>query len=178
MQSPETEILTATRVNSGRTLDELSRLSPVLVVFLRHAGCPFCREALADLQKKRASIENLGTRIVLVHMMTDPEAAAFFKRYGLDDVDRLSDPEQQVYRAFGLKRAAASQVMGPAIWWRGFKTTFLRGNLPGKPVGDIFQLPGTFLLVDGRIVRRFAPDSSADRPDYEDLAACPVPPAE
>jgi len=33
---------------SGERLVELSEMSPVLLVFLRHAGCTFCREALAD----------------------------------------------------------------------------------------------------------------------------------
>jgi hypothetical protein len=46
------------KTNYGVTLNELSRISPVLLVFLRHAGCTFCREALADLAARRPEIES------------------------------------------------------------------------------------------------------------------------
>ena len=52
----------------GQTLAQLSAERPVLVVFLRHTGCAFCREALSDLQKQRSGIESRGTSIALVHM--------------------------------------------------------------------------------------------------------------
>lgn len=170
-----TKALQTTRVNSGETLDELSRQSPLLVVFLRHGGCPFCREALAKLKADREQIESHNVRIVLVHMMGDAEASNLFTKYGLDDVPRVSDPDQELYQAFELKRGKITQVMGPAVWWKGFKTTILRGHLPGIPKGDVFQLPGTFLVADGEIVRAFRPENSAEHPDYAEFAACELP---
>lgn len=163
--------------NRGVSLADLSRQSPVLVVFLRHGGCPFCRETLAQLAEKRSAIEAAGSQIVLVHMMPDETARRLFEKYGLDDCDRISDPDQGLYRTFGLKRGSSAQVMGPKTWWRGFKTVVLSGHLPGRPVGDIYQLPGAFLLVDGKIVRGYRPEDSADQPDYTDLAACELPPS-
>src|SRR5260370_484740 len=62
-----------TRTSAGMTLDEVSRLSPVLLVFLRHRGCPFCREALADIAAQRKEIEKTGTQIVLVHMLNEDD---------------------------------------------------------------------------------------------------------
>src|SRR6266550_6707477 len=35
-----------TKVQGGSTIDQLSKASPILLVFLRHAGCTFCRESL------------------------------------------------------------------------------------------------------------------------------------
>ena len=157
--------------NTGQSLDELSRSSPVLVVFLRHAGCPFCRETLAKLEKRRAEIEQQGAKIVLVHMIElDNEAEMFFARYRLHDVARISDPQQEVYKRFGLPRGRLSQVMGPGIWWSGLKS-LLSGNMPGKPIGDIFQLPGAFLVHQGQLVKRFQPSNSAEQTDYVELAA-------
>ena len=48
--SPEVELMAMrARTQQGSTLLELSKQAPVLLVFLRHTGCTFCREALADL---------------------------------------------------------------------------------------------------------------------------------
>ncbi len=166
--------LASFKTQGGRSLAELSRGARLLVVFLRHAGCPFCREALAELSQKRAAIESAPARIVLVHMMNDQQAQDLFSKYGLHDVDRVSDPEQVLYRAFGLTRGSAAQVMGPGTWWRGFKTAILSGHLPGKPIGDVFQMPGAFVVENGRILRAFRADSSSAKPDYSELATCPI----
>ncbi|MGP1310160.1 MAG: hypothetical protein ACTS27_08185, partial [Phycisphaerales bacterium] len=66
-----TDALAMTKGNGGRTLLAHSRTDDghagLLLVFLRHAGCTFCREALADVAKRRRRIENAKVRIVLVH---------------------------------------------------------------------------------------------------------------
>jgi len=166
------ETLQQTAAHTGESLDALSRESPLLMVFLRHAGCPFCREALAQLKKDRAAIEAGGVRIVLVHMTTDDDAKKLFAKYGLDDVPRVADPERQLYEAFELKRGTVGDVMGPKVWWKGFRTAILRGNGFGVPKGDVFQMPGTFLVANGEIVRAFRADDSTGHPDYAEFAAC------
>lgn len=122
------------------------------------------------MQRVRETLETGGVRIVLVHMADDAAAASLFGKYGLDDVPRISDPQRRLYEVFELNRAGLHKVVGPAVWWKGFKTTILQGHLPGKPVGDILQLPGTFLLRDGEIVRAHRPDNSADRPEFVEFA--------
>lgn len=157
------------RDQTGRSLAELSRERPQLVVFLRHGGCTFCREALGELAAGRERITAAGTGIVLVHMQTDADAEALFSQYGLAEVLRISDPNQRLYRAFDLKRGSLLQVAGPSVWLSGL-TTLLAGHLPGIPAADVFQLPGTFLVHDGKIVRAFRSETSAAKPDYCELA--------
>lgn len=154
------------KTNYGVTLDELSRLGPVLLVFLRHTGCTFCREALADLAAMRRRIEQEGARLVLVHMSADEAAARFFARYGLQDVQRISDPERTLHRAFGLPRGRLGDVLGPKVWWRGFQAGVLGRHGAGRLMGDAFQMPGVFLLFHGEILRSYRHQSAADRPDY------------
>ncbi len=154
------------RTNLGVTLDELSRISPVLIVFLRHMGCTFCREALADLAAMRQQIEQEGARLVLVHMSAEEAASKFFARYGLEDVQRISDPERTLYRAFGLPRGRFGDVLGPKVWWRGFQAGVLGRHGVGRLMGDGFQMPGVFLIFHGEIVRSYRHQSAADRPDY------------
>lgn len=154
---------------NGVGLLELSRRQPVLVVFLRHSGCTFCRQALADLRQKRQEIAGLGVGIVLVFMESLDQSGKFAAEYGLDDVSRLSDPGQRLYAAFNLSRGGVARVAGPRIWWRGLKAV-LAGHLPGVPRGDVTQMPGAFLVHDGKVVKAYRHETSADRPDYCELA--------
>lgn len=170
--SPEIQrIAMRARTQFGPSIAELSQLSPILVVFLRHFGCPFCREALADLVAQRQAIEATGTRILLVHMAGAETAASFFRRYGLDDLPRVSDPERTVYRAFGLGRGSFAKLLGPKVWWRGFEASFLNRHGFGRLVGDGFQMPGVFVVFHGTVLRSYRHQSTADRPHYLQLAA-------
>jgi hypothetical protein len=171
---PLKEAMARARVSGGPSLAELSRGGPALVVFLRHAGCTFCREALADIAARRARIESEGVRIVLVHMGDDASAREFFAKYGLDDVARVSDPDRELYRAFDLRRGSPWQLFGLRVWWRGFVAGVLGGHGVGALAGDGFQMPGVFLMRDGRIERAFRHQSAGDRPEYETLA-CGLP---
>jgi hypothetical protein len=167
------DVLDAARTQSGESLGELSRKSPVLVVFLRHCGCTFAREALADVAAQRAAITACGTRIVVVHMQTEDDARSLFARYGLSDILRISDPEQKLYQAFELQRGSFWQVAGPGMWGRAV-ASIVKGNWFGVPSADVFQLPGAFLLRDGQIVNEFRGRVSSDRPNYQEVAKCDV----
>ena len=163
------EILASARTATGDNLLTMSRRGPVLLTFLRHLGCTFCREALADLGARRTAIESEGTRVAFVHMGTDEQARPLFERYGLDDAPRVSDPERTLYRAVGLERGHLLQLFGPHVLARGIGG-LLRGHGVGRTVGDGWQLPGVFLVRDGRLVRAFRHETAADLPDYEELA--------
>lgn len=163
------------RDQNNQSLEELSRSQPRLLVFLRHAGCTFCREALADIQKQRSTIEAQGLGIVLISMLEPAEAKGFFAKYGLDDLPRISDPQRQLYAAFELHRGNVWQLLGPHVWWRGAKA-FFGGHGLGRLQGDGFQMPGAFVLADGKIVQAFRHRTAADRPDYAAMAteACAI----
>lgn len=155
------------RTSLGVSLDELSRMSPVMVVFLRHLGCPFCREALADLASQRARIEQEGTRLLFVHLSSEDELLDLLPT-NLLDVARLADPNQTVYRAFGLGRGRLMDVFGPAVWSRFVRVLFRRGC--GLINRDIFQMPGVFLVYHGQVIRSFRHQKISDRPDYLAIA--------
>ena len=96
--------------------------------------------------------------------------AELFASYGLGDVPRISDPEAKLYRAFNLQRGKLSQFVGPAVWWRGFQSFILNRHPVGIPIGDPAQMPGAFLIYQGRILRSYVHQTSGDRPDYVALA--------
>lgn len=155
--------------SEGITLQEMSERTPTMMVFLRHFGCTFCREALDDLADQRDQIELLGARIVLVHMEEQEKAQCLLNKMGLSDVPHISDPENILYKKFQLRRGGLNQIFGPKVWWRGLLAGFFKGHGVGKESGDIFQMPGVFLLSKGRVIRKYIHKSAADRPDYGQL---------
>ena len=153
----------------GISILEHSKIRPVMLVFLRHVGCTFCREALADLRKNRAAIEASGTQIVLVHMGREETDETILGKYGMDDVPRLWDPKLSLYQAFGLEKGALAQLFGPKVWFRGFKAGFLGKHGAGGADGDVEQMPGVFLVFHGEILKSYRHQSAADRPNYLEL---------
>jgi peroxiredoxin len=161
----------STPAGAQEDLLALSRKQRLLVVFLRHAGCTFCREALSELQTQRERIEAAGAKIVLVHMSSAERGKQLASNYGLDDTFLVSDPDRRLYEAFELRRGNAWQLFGPAVWWRGLVAGIMKGHGVGMLEGDGFQMPGAFLVQGGVILRAFRHSSAGDRPDYCELAS-------
>jgi hypothetical protein len=160
-------------------VDALAALSaerPVLLVCLRHLGCAFSREALADLKDQRAAIEAAGARLVIAHLEPPSEAAPLLHRFGLSDVATISDPTAEVYQSCGLARGRAGQLIGPKVLWRWLITALVDRRGAGWTGADVRRMPGAFLVKQGRIVRAFRHTTTADRPDYTSLCASPPEP--
>ncbi|GAC1621007.1 MAG: hypothetical protein PVS2B2_06830 [Candidatus Acidiferrum sp.] len=163
------DLLNAYSTQSGQSLAALSAEAPLLLVFLRHFGCTFCREAVVELQEKRSAIEALGTRLAFVHNGTEGKAIAFFRPHAMLDVPRIADPNAKLYLAFGLVRAEFRQYFNPESIFRSI-TSLLRGTGIGLPAGDVQQMPGTFLFMNGEIHKAFRNKLVSDRPDYLAMA--------
>lgn len=156
----------------GESLYDLTFRAPVMTVFLRHAGCTFCREALGDLASVREQIDGTGTELVVVQMGTPRQGEELARRFGLRDAQVISDPSRGLYRAFKLGRGTFRQVFGVRIWLRLFQAAILRRLGAGLPKGqDERQMPGVFLLKNGKIAEEYRHDTIADRPDYVALAS-------
>lgn len=154
----------------GRTVAALSHTQPVLLVFLRHFGCTFCREALQDLSNNLSRIERLGAGLVLVHMSDDKTANEYFDSYQLSGVEHVADPGCKHYRTFGLAKGTARQLFGLHSWIRGFQAGVIDGHGVGyRPLGDGFQMPGVFVIKDGQVSGKFIHKLAGDRPAYVDL---------
>ena len=163
-----------TRTVAGKTIDQLSAKQPVLLVFLRHFGCVFCKESLDYIRQQRDRIEADGTHIVFVHMSDPARGEEYFRARGFTEFDQISDPEQRLYQLFGFSRASFWQIFGPGVMWRGLKA-MLHGFVQSSVEGDAFQMPGLVLITHGLPVRIHRYKTAAEIPDYTKLAAYPEP---
>jgi len=170
---PTAAALASIATESGTTLLALADESPLLLVFLRHFGCAFCRQAISDVAELRPELVKRGIRPVFVHLGPPELARVYFDYYGLNDVERVNDPGAEVYRlpAFGLgRKSPLLQALNPVVWAGWLKGTIFKHGI-GKIQGDGHQMPGIFFLKGSRIVRRFIYKTIADQPNYLQLVA-------
>ncbi len=167
------EALQQMRTQHADTVATLSMRRPVLLVFLRHFGCTFCREAMAEIAQQRDNFERAGVEVVLVHMTNQEVADEYFERYQLDGISNVSDPPCQYYRAFGLLKGNFHQLFGLQSWIRGFEAGIVQGHWVGyQQLGDGFQMPGAFAIQDGEVQEKFVHRVASDRPDYWQMLQC------
>lgn len=171
--SIDENLLKAMYTNQATSVYNLSMQQPVLLIFLRHFGCTFCREALADISNQREKLESAGAKIVFVHMTTDEIAERYFNRYELHGSTHVSDPICNFYQAFGLIKGNITQLFGLKSWIRGFSAGIIGGHGIGTaPLGDGFQMPGVFTIKEGNVHNSFIHKLASDRPNYEELIHC------
>lgn len=106
-------------------------------------------------------------RVLLVHLGDVEAGEAFFEKRWPEAV-AIADPGRELYEAFGLERARLGQVLSPRVLARGVVAAF-RGGGPGKPVGDVMQMPGAFLIHDGEVVWHHAARYAGDHPDLDEI---------
>ena len=174
------EILAAPVAGVNLALGTLrDQLAPegTLLVFLRHLGCTFCRETVSDL-RACAEADPSYPRVLFFFMGSPREGRAFMQRYW-PAARAVSDPEKRFYTAFGVERGSLLQMFGPAVW-RAKRRAEGKGHENGERVGDIWMLPGLFLVRDARVVWTHEARHAGDHPDFAGIparAAPPTPPA-
>ena len=162
------QTLASIRTESGASLLELAEASPVLLVFLRHFGCSFCRQAISDVAELRPELDKRGVRPVFVHLGTPERAKPFFDYYGIGDVERVSDPEAKIYQlpVFAISRIhPALTLFQPAVWAGWLKGAIFKHGI-GAIREDGKQMQAIFFLKGPKVVREFRYKTIADEPNY------------
>lgn len=160
--------LASIHTESGACLLKLTEESPVLLIFLRHFGCSFCRMAIAQIGELQGELKARGVRPVFVHLGTPEIAKAHFDFYQLGDVERINDPEAIIYRSntFGLGQESPWwQLVNPFVIFGWLKGNIFKYGI-GKIQGDGSQMPGVFFLKGPKIVRRFVYRNISDQPKW------------
>lgn len=149
----------------GTLRDQLGS-KPSLLVFLRHFGCMFCRESVADLHRISQRYP-VFPPVIFFYQGSVAQGQQFFERLWTD-ASYISDEPKYFYESFGLERGKASQIFGPPIWACGVRAA-LKGHLGGAVVGDAWQMPGIFLLQQDRILWKHYYRHAADHPKWRGI---------
>ena len=149
----------------GSLRDQLSE-EATLLVFLRFFGCIFCRETVADLRSLSEAKERFPP-VLFVSQAGVTEARAFVRRYW-PQARVIADPEAALYGAFGVGRSVLKNF-SPGVF-AARSRAIGKGVEGGSLDGDIFRMPGAFLVRGSEIVWRHKFKHSADHPDFEELA--------
>jgi thiol-disulfide isomerase/thioredoxin len=145
------DLINFVRTNKGDTLLELSNKQRVLLVFVRHFGCTFCRETVSEISKLEERIAGKKLTLVYVHMSDPSNADEFFSRYYDQKIFHVSDPSRSLYKSLNLQRGTFYQLFGPMTWIKGIWAGIFKGHGIGIE-GDVLQLGGFFVLSNGQII--------------------------
>ena len=154
----------------GRSLASMSDDSPVLLVALRHFGCTFCRETLAQLAAERAQLESQGIRLAVLHSASAADAAPSLARAGLSDVSAFADHHHTLAGALGIGRGSFMALLGPRNILRAVPA-LLAGHGIGYPVGDPLQMPGAFMVHRGRVISHHHHAFAGEQVDFRTFAS-------
>jgi hypothetical protein len=158
------------RTQHGQPLNALADGTPALLVFLRHAGCTFCRQTLADLARVREQLQDRGVVVVLVHQSSEEAMHVLLQRYGLSDLPVVHDPNRLLYKHFGLETGSWWQVANPWVVWKSAISAFAQRHGLSRPDGDPRQMSGVFAVAEHRVRAAYFHRQSSDRPDFVRIA--------
>lgn len=107
--------------------------------------------------------------LLFFYMGSVEEGEKFFAK-AWPEARAVSDPSKQFYTAFGLGRGSFRQVFGPDVLACGLRAA-TKGHVPGKVVGDPWQMPGLFLVQGPDVLWSHDFAHIGDHPDLTELPA-------
>ncbi len=119
--------------------------------FLRHLGCPLCKEKIDELIESFSLFESKKIRLVVVVQATEKRAETYSRSRHLPFV-LVPDKEKKLYDRFEVRRGGLKEFTAPSVLKASLRATF-KGHMHGMFEGDEFQVPASFLLSpEGEVV--------------------------
>lgn len=134
-----------------------------LLVFLRHFGCIFCRETLSDIRAMAESDPDFP-KPLFFFQGNPTEGRAFLRKYW-PTLRAVADPTGALYKEFGIERGGFMKMLGPSVWAAKARAEG-KGHSNGERTGDIWRLPGVFLVNGNRVLWSHDFRHAGDLPDY------------
>ena len=151
---------------------ENSNQSDVVLYFLRHAGCTFCREGLSDLKQNETIFNN--KKLFIIHMAQDnndsSDIGILIKKLNFKiNIELIADPDRRLYRIAGIQRAKFKQVFSLRTIYKGFIAGIINRHGVGKLEGDGFMMSGLFFYRKKRLIYSWLPVDVSESPPFLDL---------
>jgi peroxiredoxin len=137
----------------GVRLAQFWRRAPLLLFFVRHVGCVFCREQVRALAQRYEDIRARGAEVIAI-IPTDPINAGRFARSMRLPYPVLCDTPRRAFAAYGLYEATIGDLAQPEVLLRTARQ-FARGDLPivNPFSSSLTQLGGVFIIGSDGMVR-------------------------
>jgi peroxiredoxin len=146
------------------------RGGPVVLVFLRHLGCPLCRMELATFTRRAGELRAHGASL-LVFVESPAASVAAFAEARAGAFHLIADPDRAMYRRYGIERGGLLAYLSPSALGAAIRAT-ARGHLHGRCEGSELQLPGDFVLdAAGRVTYAHRGRHIADHAPFDVLLA-------
>lgn len=145
------------------SLSSLYERERLALVFLRHLGCVFCRDHVAQLRRLK------DVNIVFVTMGSSEQTEAFRKEMASPH-RFICDPERALHQHFDVRRGDIGKVLHPQVFIKGIGAAMSHG-MQKKPETDPMQMPGVFVIdTDGEVLWEHRARHAADNPSGEEIA--------
>jgi hypothetical protein len=149
--------------------DVVSSYDLVVLQFLRHLGCMFCKNAVDGMYRLAQSSKRFPP-VVFVHQSPLEDGERFFQKR-FPGAPHISDPQFELYEHFGVRRAGFVETFtNPQVWW-GLAKLAVKGYTHEPVVGDVRLLSATFLFHQGRLRWKHLARFAGDDPKWERLGA-------
>ncbi len=133
---------------TSNSLEEIIKSeSNVIMHFLRHLGCSFCRKNVENIRELIDKHPNFP-KIVFVHQSSVEDGNKYFEKY-LPGASHISNPDKTLYDIFKVNKLKSSTFFNPIflrnllkLTWAGYSNKLKKGD-------DPTLLTGTFLYFKG-----------------------------
>ena len=152
-------------------LSDYWQKQPVVIVFLRHFGCTFCRQHVAMLRRDYKQFQDAGAEILCVGMGIAQVGRGFEILMDTKFPTLVTGENNLPYQDYGLRKASMGQIFGLRSFVKALKATF-QGYVGTSVQGDPYQMPGVFIVDQSGILRYVHYyEDIADTPENSDLVS-------
>lgn len=162
MTAPDVHVQMST--GERRCLRDFYAERPLALLFLRHFGCIFCRQMVAQVRSKP------NMNVVFVGLGTPEEATAFAEEFRVE-APIVCDPDRELYRKFDLSDGNLYQILGPQVMLRAV-AALRQGHMNIRPKQPPGQLAGAFVIQPGgQVSWEYRATNAGDNPSVATIEA-------
>ena len=123
----------------------------LVLVFLRHLGCPLCKRRIDELKKDYLRFKESGAELMVIVDSTRPRVEKYADGKSIP-YPLVWDKEKRIYSAYGVERGGLKAFLAPRVLKASLSAT-LKGYLHGPILGSELQKPAEFIIdKSGKVV--------------------------
>jgi hypothetical protein len=154
---------------SSKNLWTLSFEKKCVLVFLRHFGCLFCKNMVANIFLEKDWLKQQRYHTVFIHQSDPLVSKEFFKQFGFESYLEISDPYRSCYKAFEIGSANLFHLLNPKAIY-GAWDSYQQGHRMSEADGNVWQMPGLVILHEGEILKRHQFSHVGEMPSIRNVA--------